>query len=83
MALPGANFTTGQALLVALISAAMYGVFLQFKLKHTRACLFTSMKMTATTMTRTTENRRRMQQVAYRLAAGTPGCGNRRNQNER
>ena len=28
MALPGANFTTAQALLVALISAAMYGVFL-------------------------------------------------------
>jgi Ca2+:H+ antiporter len=28
MALPGANFSTGQALLVALISAAMYGVFI-------------------------------------------------------
>lgn len=28
MALPGANFTIGQSLLVALISAAMYGVFL-------------------------------------------------------
>lgn len=27
MALPAANFSTGQALLVALISAAMYGVF--------------------------------------------------------
>lgn len=26
-ALPGGNFSTGQALLVALISAAMYGVF--------------------------------------------------------
>ena len=33
MALPGANFTTGQALLVALISAAMYGVFLLIQTK--------------------------------------------------
>lgn len=33
MALPGANFSTGQALLVALISAAMYGVFLLIQTK--------------------------------------------------
>ncbi|MGR4048065.1 sodium-potassium/proton antiporter ChaA [Kosakonia cowanii] len=33
MALPEANFTTGQALLVALISAAMYGVFLLIQTK--------------------------------------------------
>ena len=33
MALPGANFTTAQALLVALISAAMYGVFLLIQTK--------------------------------------------------
>ncbi|EOF4703339.1 MAG: sodium-potassium/proton antiporter ChaA [Klebsiella huaxiensis] len=33
MALPGANFTTGQALLVALISAGMYGVFLLIQTK--------------------------------------------------
>lgn len=33
MALPGANFTTGRALLVALISAAMYGVFLLIQTK--------------------------------------------------
>lgn len=33
MALPGANFTPGQALLVALISAAMYGVFLLIQTK--------------------------------------------------
>lgn len=33
MALPGGNFTTGQALLVALISAAMYGVFLLIQTK--------------------------------------------------
>ncbi|BBV45662.1 hypothetical protein STN0717CIT72_26670 [Citrobacter portucalensis] len=34
MALPGANFTTAQALLVALISAAMYGVFLLIQTKE-------------------------------------------------
>jgi len=33
MALPGANFSTGQALLIALISAAMYGVFLLIQTK--------------------------------------------------
>lgn len=33
VALPGGNFTTGQALLVALISAAMYGVFLLIQTK--------------------------------------------------
>ncbi|EFT2887460.1 sodium-potassium/proton antiporter ChaA [Escherichia coli] len=33
MALPAANFSTGQALLVALISAAMYGVFLLIQTK--------------------------------------------------
>lgn len=33
MALPQANFSTGQALLVALISAAMYGVFLLIQTK--------------------------------------------------
>ncbi|MTH46287.1 sodium-potassium/proton antiporter ChaA [Intestinirhabdus alba] len=33
MTLSGANFTTGQALLVALISAAMYGVFLLIQTK--------------------------------------------------
>ncbi|WP_048968239.1 sodium-potassium/proton antiporter ChaA [Escherichia coli] len=33
MALPVANFSTGQALLVALISAAMYGVFLLIQTK--------------------------------------------------
>lgn len=33
MALPGANFSTSQALLVALISAAMYGVFLLIQTK--------------------------------------------------
>ncbi|MDU2938812.1 MAG: sodium-potassium/proton antiporter ChaA [Enterobacteriaceae bacterium] len=33
MALPGGNFTTAQALLVALISAAMYGVFLLIQTK--------------------------------------------------
>ncbi|HFP2561469.1 TPA: sodium-potassium/proton antiporter ChaA [Escherichia coli] len=33
MALPPANFSTGQALLVALISAAMYGVFLLIQTK--------------------------------------------------
>ena len=33
MAPPGANFSTGQALLVALISAAMYGVFLLIQTK--------------------------------------------------
>ncbi len=33
MALPSANFSTGQALLVALISAAMYGVFLLIQTK--------------------------------------------------
>ncbi len=33
MALPGTNFSTGQALLVALISAAMYGVFLLIQTK--------------------------------------------------
>ena len=33
MALPEANFTTAQALLVALISAAMYGVFLLIQTK--------------------------------------------------
>ncbi|HGM4742844.1 TPA: sodium-potassium/proton antiporter ChaA, partial [Serratia marcescens] len=32
-ALPGGNFSTGQALLVALISAAMYGVFLVIQTK--------------------------------------------------
>ena len=33
MALPGANFSTGQSLLVAVISAAMYGVFLLIQTK--------------------------------------------------
>lgn len=33
MALPGGNFSTSQALLVALISAAMYGVFLLIQTK--------------------------------------------------
>ncbi|MBK4372340.1 sodium-potassium/proton antiporter ChaA, partial [Enterobacter hormaechei] len=33
MALPGANFTTCKALLVALIDAARYGVFLLIKTK--------------------------------------------------
>ncbi|WP_105648187.1 sodium-potassium/proton antiporter ChaA [Cronobacter dublinensis] len=33
MALPGGNFTTGQSLLVAMISAAMYGVFLLIQTK--------------------------------------------------
>ncbi|POP47294.1 sodium-potassium/proton antiporter ChaA [Superficieibacter electus] len=33
MALPGGNFSTAQALLVALISAAMYGVFLLIQTK--------------------------------------------------
>lgn len=33
MTLPAANFSTGQALLVALISAAMYGVFLLIQTK--------------------------------------------------
>lgn len=32
-ALPGGNFTTGQAVMVALISAAMYGVFLLIQTK--------------------------------------------------
>ena len=56
MALPGANFSTGQSLLVAVISAAMYGVFLLIQTKTHRVCLFMSMKTTAT-MTRTTVNR--------------------------
>ncbi|EPT6931408.1 sodium-potassium/proton antiporter ChaA [Cronobacter malonaticus] len=33
MALPGGNFSTGQSLLVAMISAAMYGVFLLIQTK--------------------------------------------------
>lgn len=59
MALPGANFTTAQALLVALISAAMYGVFLLIQTKRTRACLFTNTKTRVTTTTRTTVNHQR------------------------
>ncbi len=42
MALPAANFSTGQALLVALISAAMYGVFLLIQPKRIKVCLSTS-----------------------------------------
>lgn len=57
MALPAANFSTGQALLVALISAAMYGVFLLIRPKRIKVCLSTSTKMTVMTMTRITVNR--------------------------
>ena len=53
MALPGANFSTGQSLLVAVISA----VSCLFRPKPIRACLFMSMKTTATMTTRTTVNR--------------------------
>ena len=52
MALPAANFSTGQALLVALISAAMYGVFLLIQTK-THQSLFVYVMMT----TRITVNR--------------------------
>ena len=58
-ALPNGNFTTAQALMISAISAAMYGVFLLIKLKRTRACLFTSMKMKATTAIRITASLRR------------------------
>lgn len=69
MALPGANFSTGQALLVALISAAMYGVFLLIQTKTHQSLLFMSMRTTATTTTRITANR------PPTAAPGTPrGC---------
>ncbi len=56
MALPGANFSTGQSLLV-VISATCTAFSCLFRPKPIRACLFMSMKTTATMTTRTTVNR--------------------------
>lgn len=50
MTFPNGNFTTGQALMIAAISAAMYGVFLLIQTKPTRACLSMNMKTMVMTL---------------------------------
>lgn len=55
-ALPGGNFSVTQALLIAAISAAMYGVFLLIQTKTHQSLLSMSMKMRAMMATRIMAN---------------------------
>jgi Ca2+:H+ antiporter len=83
MALPGANFTTGQALLVALISAAMYGVFLLIQTKTHQSLFVYEHEDDGDDDDPHHGKPSAQQRVAYRLADRSSDCGYRGHQDER
>ncbi|VTM57018.1 calcium/proton exchanger [Klebsiella pneumoniae] len=84
MALPGANFSTGQSLLVAVISAAMYGVFLLIQTKtHQSLFVYEHEDDSDDDDPLHGKPSAHSSGVAYRLAAGAPGGSDRGYQNER
>ncbi len=83
MALPGANFSTGQALLVALISAAMYGVFLLIQTKTHQSLFVYEHEDDSDDDDPHHGKPCPQQRVAHGLADRTSDCGYRRHQDER